>query len=96
MIKGEWVVIVPCVNQDTGKFLNRGDIIRQLSEGEYGRLKAFANIEDVKKIEKKQNDKKRKTILYIKFKEFNMYLNIRYVQTLILLNLILVNLIVKV
>lgn len=60
MITGKWVVLVPCVNQDTGKFLKNGDIVTKLSEGEYGRLMAFENIEDAIKIEKKQNDKARK------------------------------------
>lgn len=60
MIKGEWVIVIPCVNQDTGKFLHKGDIIKELSEGEYGRLSAFNNIESVKAIEKRENDKKRK------------------------------------
>ena len=60
MISGKWVVLIPCVNQDTGKFHKKGDIITELSEGEYGRHMAFDNIEDVNKTEKKQNDKARK------------------------------------
>jgi len=60
MISGKWVVLIPCVNQDTGKFLQKGAIITSLSQGEYGRLMAFCNIEDEKKIEKMQNDKARK------------------------------------
>lgn len=59
-ITGKWIVLSPCVNQDTGKFHKKGDILTVLSATEFGRLVAFKYIEDANKTEKKQNDKARK------------------------------------
>jgi hypothetical protein len=59
-IKGKWNVLIPCVNQDTGKSLRKGHVITELSASELGRLMAFSYIEDAEKKEKEQNDKIRK------------------------------------
>ena len=48
-IKGKWNVLIPCVNQDTGKSLRKGDIITELSVFEFGRLNAFNYIEMIRK-----------------------------------------------
>jgi hypothetical protein len=62
MIIGKWTVVIDCVNQDTGKWHKKGSTITQLSEGEYGRLMAFKNIETTKAVEKKENAPVRKKL----------------------------------
>jgi hypothetical protein len=48
---GKWKVLESCINQDTKKRLRVGEIIKELSEFEVGRLTAFKYIVNIDGIE---------------------------------------------
>lgn len=59
-MKGPFIIIAPCANQDTGTRHKRGDIIDELSTVEYGRLLAFGCI--MRKEKGEQGVKKKESI----------------------------------